>query len=48
MIIFMFYFGKSVHYLIVLSSYQRVYPDAHCLGIEKSKGLQSLAANAGV
>jgi hypothetical protein len=29
-----------VHYLIVLGSYQGVYPNAHCSGVDKSKGSQ--------
>lgn len=29
-----------MHYLIVLGSYQGVYPNAHCSGVDKSKGSQ--------
>jgi len=37
-----------VPYLIVLGSYQRVYPDAHCSGIDKSKSFQWALSDASV
>ena len=35
-----------MHYLTVLGSYQRVYPNTHCSGICKLKGLQWVFSDA--